>query len=247
MPIDPVAALRRDLGGKLCSGAEYLREWERRDSLVREEPSRAGCGLDRLAAGLRRGAFTEVRVPGPSQGGGLFLAALLARARSEGSYTALLDVGAGFEVEGFPERDLETLLWIGCASVMEAVALFDVVARDGNFRRIVLDGRDCPREDWRAVRAALWQRLARQIRERGAMGVLLTRVSTGMARDRYELEARLELGQLQGEREGIMEAVRVRRAEASGTWQLPDGLGASLGTSLGARKGERRWEAGKIA
>lgn len=176
-------------------------------------PVAGEIGIVELVGNLRSGRITEVVVPGPSRGGGLVLAALLARARREGQYAVLLDVGSGFVIEGFSEHDLESLLWVGCDSVAQAVAAFDLVARDENFRWFILDGRDASAEDWRAVRPALWQRIAQPLRERGAGAVILARVPvTGVAKDRYELAARLELGGLHEERSKLLAAVRARPA-----------------------------------
>lgn len=206
------AALRRDLAGKVRTGSELLEERTRRESLEAPVPL-GGEGLEALVAGLGRGRLVEVLVPGPSRGGGLFLAALLAQARREGRYAALLDVGGGFAAEDHPARDLESLLWAGCDSVEQAVAAFDVVARDENFHWIVLDGREAAPEDWRRVRAALWRRLARHLRERGAVGVLMARGAvTTAAKDRHELVSRLDLASLHEERARLAATVRVRPA-----------------------------------
>ncbi len=176
---------------------------------------RRGGGARGARGRAAAGRLTEILVPGPSRGGGLFLAALLARTRRAGHYAVLFDVGSGFEVESFPERDLESLLWVGCDSVVQAVAGFDVAARDENFRCFVLDGRDAAPEDWRAVRPALWQRVVRQLRERDAVGAILARrTATAVAKDRYELVSRLELDSLHRERGGVAAQVRARRAGA---------------------------------
>lgn len=208
-------ALRRELGGKVRSGSEFLEECEQRGPVA---TAATGNEAETFVAGLRPGRLNEVIVPGPSRGGGLVLAALLARARREGQYAVLLDVGSGFAIESFPERDLESLLWIGCDSMAQAVAAFDVAARDENFRWFVLDGRDAAPEDWRAVRPALWQRIAQPLRERGAVGLILSRVPvTNVAKDRYELESRFDLEALHEERDRLLAAVRARPARGGGT------------------------------
>jgi hypothetical protein len=207
-----LASLRQALGSKVRSGSEFLHECEGRG--MESSPLRVGAsGVEELVVGLRPGRITELLVAGPSRGGGLVLAALLARARREERYAVLFDVGSGFDIGSFPGRDLESLLWIGCDSVEQAVAAFDVAARDENFRWFILDGRDARPEDWRAVRPALWQRIAQPLRERGATGLILSRVPvTGVAKERYELEARFDLEALQDERSRLLASVRVRPA-----------------------------------
>lgn len=207
-----LASLRQALGSKVRSGSEFLHESQGR-GMEASPPPGGSSGVEELVAGLRPGRITEVIVTGPSRGGGLVLAALLGRARREERYAVLFDVGGGFAIESFPGRDLESLLWIGCDSVEQAVAAFDVAARDENFRWFILDGRDVRPEDWRAVRPALWQRIAQPLRERGATGLILSRVPvTGVAKERYELEARFDLEALYEERSRLLATVRVRSA-----------------------------------
>lgn len=217
--------LRRELGGKVRSGSEWLREnAENREGGAAPGPVPAGeTGIEALVAGLRPGRLTEILVAGPSRGGGLVLAALLARMRREGSYAVLFDVGSGFDLAGFPERDLESLLWVGCDSVAQAVAAFDVAARDENFRAFVLDGRDARPEDWRAVRPALWQRIAQPLRERRATGLILARFPvTATAKDRYELVSRLGLDGLHEERGQLLGVVRARPVQRGGVESRTD-------------------------
>lgn len=214
-----IETLRAQLGPRLCSGTDLLRQCVEdvgEISVPREGGMAGEKGIEELVAGLRPGRLTEILVPGPSRGGGLVLAALLARMRREGSYAVLFDVGSGFDIAGFPERDLESLLWVGCDSVAQAVAAFDVAVRDENFRAFVLDGRDARPEDWRAVRPALWQRIAHPLRERRATGLILARSPvTALAKDRYELFSRLELEGLYEERGRLLAAVRARPARGN--------------------------------
>ncbi|MCB1206727.1 MAG: hypothetical protein KDN18_20890 [Verrucomicrobiae bacterium] len=211
--LNAVKSLRKELGSRLFFGTDLLREFGKNGAGEAFPPAGgvAGeSGIAGLVAGLRPGRLTEVVVAGPSQGGGLVLAALLARARLEGSYAMLFDVGSGFAVESFPDRDLETLLWVGCDSVLQAVTAFDIAARDENFRWFVLDGREGKSEDWRAVRPSLWQRISLLLRERGAAGLILARTPvTGVSKDRHEVTARFGLEALHAERSRLFSAVRV--------------------------------------
>jgi hypothetical protein len=214
MPASPdklaaLATLRRELAGKVRSGTEFLEECSRC------APGEATflAGLDAvLGGGFKRGCLTEIHVSGPSRGGGLVLASLLSRARQAGQYAILFDVGNGFAVESFPEHDLESLLWVGCDSAAQAVAVWDVAVRDENYRWFLLDGRDCTPEDWRAVRPAQWQRIVGQMRERESVGVIFARGPvTAVAKARLELVSPLGLESLHQDREAIVAALRFRR------------------------------------
>ncbi len=207
MPVAPakiaaLEALRRELGGRVCSGTEFLRENERKEP---RQTSGLG-GLDAaLGGGLPRGQLTEILVRGVSRGGGVVLAELLAQARREGRYAMLLDVGSGFSIESFPERDLESLLWVGCDSASQAVEALDVATRDENFHLFLLDGRDCEPADWKTIRPQTWYRVLNQLRQREAVAVLFARGEvTAATKHRLEVTSRLELDCLHRERAEIL-------------------------------------------
>ncbi len=205
-----LASLRQALGTNVRSGSEWLRECESRETPLLRSPA-GEIGIDVLLEGLRPGRITEVIVAGPSRGGGLIFAALLARARCEGRYMALVDVGSGLVIENIPERDLESLLWIGCDSVEQAVAACDVVARDENFRWLLVDGREARSEDWRTVPPSVWQRIVRSLREQGVIGLILARVPvTGVVKDRYEVQTHLDAEAFHEERSRLLKRMRVR-------------------------------------
>lgn len=205
---DALESLRRQLGRQIKSGSELLQERE-------EKTLRLVTGLGGLNAalggGLQPGQLTEIIGRGPSRGGGVIMAALLARARSEGRYVMLLDIGAGFSIESFPERDLESLLWVGCDSAMQAVEALDVATRDENFPLFLLDGRDCEPSDWKSVRAQQWYRILNQLRQREAVAVLFARSEvTSATKHRLELVSRLALDDLHQERDAILNRAQFR-------------------------------------
>ena len=203
---DALESLRKQLGRQIKSGSEFLQERE-------QKTIRLVTGLDGLNAalggGLPSGQLTEIIWRGPSRGGGVIMAALLARARSEGRYVMLLDIGAGFSIGSFPERDLESLLWVGCDSATQAVEALDVATRDENFPLFLLDGRDCEPSDWKSVRTQQWYRILNQLRQREAVAVLFARSEvTSATKHRLELVSRLALDDLHQERETILSRAR---------------------------------------
>lgn len=195
-------ALRRQLGRQVKSGSELLQEREQKEiQLV------TGLGglNEKLGGGLAKGQLTEIIGRGPSRGGGVVLAALLAQARSKGCYAMLLDVGSGFSPESFPERDLESLLWVGCDSAKQAVEVLDVATRDENFPLFLLDGRDCEPSDWKSVRVQQWYRVLNQLRQHEAVAVIFARSEvTTATKHRLEVVSRLDLDCLHQERAAIL-------------------------------------------
>jgi len=206
--IDAIQALRKQLGRQIKSGTELLEEREQKPlHLV----TGAGGLNAALGGGLPQGQLTEIIGRGPSRGGGVIMAALLARARSEGRYVMLLDIGAGFSIGSFPERDLGSLLWVGCDSAMQAVEALDVATRDENFPLFLLDGRDCEPSDWKSVRAQQWYRILNQLRQREAAAVLFARSEvTSATKHRLELVSRLVLDDLHQERDAILSRTEIR-------------------------------------
>ncbi len=204
--IDALESLRKQLGRQIKSGSELLQERQQKGVCL-------VTGLDGLdespGGGLPRGELTEIIGRGPSRGLGVVMAALLARARGEGRYVMLLDVGAGFSIESFPERDLESLLRVGCDSAKQAVEVLDVATRDENFHLFLLDGRDCEISDWKSVRTQQWYRILNQLRQREAVAILFARSEvTPATKHRIEVVSRLGLDDLHQERSAILSRTR---------------------------------------
>ena len=201
-------SLRQQLGRQVKSGAELLREREQKE--VRLVTGLGGLN-EMLGGGLVRGQLTEIIGRGVSRGGGVVMAGLLAQVRREGRYAMLLDVGSGFSPESFPERDLESLLWVGCDSAKQAVEALDIATRDENFHLFLLDGRDCEQSDWRSVRAQQWYRVLNQLRQREAVAVLFARSEvTAATKHRLEMISPLTLECLHQERGAILGRTQFR-------------------------------------
>lgn len=219
---DAIQSLRQQLGRQIKSGSDLLEEFEQK-SLC---PVIGSGELDALlGGGLRQGRLTEIIGGGPSRGAGLLMAALLAEARRERRYAILFDIGAGFSIGSFPERDLESLLWVGCDSAKQAVEALDVATRDENFLLFLLDGRDCDPSDWNLVRASQWYRILNQLRRRGASAVLFARNAvTSATKHRLELVSHLALGDLHEERDVLLSRTRIRTErqvseDRAGAWR----------------------------
>lgn len=206
-----LAGLRAQLGSRIQSGTERLREltaegadvsWRQEDSMEPQNGSE-----DAWLSRLPTGQITEIACPKASCGAGLALANLLAAARKAGRYVVLLDVGRGFDSEDFSDSELESLLWIGCSSITEAISALDIAVRDENFDLFLIDARGCPSSDWSGIPAGHWQRILHSLRRRTASAVVFwdqphpARTSiTRVAKQRLTPTNRLRLGDLQRDR-----------------------------------------------
>ena len=208
---DALESIREQLGSRITSGAELLRERERSDQRLAVSSERLN---DALGGGLARGQLTEVVGAGAAAAGGLVMAELLADARREGRYVMLLDVGRGFAPEDFPAEHLESLLWVGCDSTPQAVEALDVATRDENVQLFLLDLRDRDPSDWRSVRASQWHRVLGQLRSREAAAVIFADAPvTSATKRRIEATAPLSVESLHRPRAELVADCRISSVE----------------------------------
>jgi hypothetical protein len=131
-------------------------------------PRRTGAGVptgvraidDALAGGLPPGRLTEL-VSAPGAGGQTVLARLLASGRAARRRIALIDGTDAFAPEALVPDDLRHVVWARARRLAEALAVADILVRDGNFAVVVLDLRDIPRRELQRTPAASWHRLHR--------------------------------------------------------------------------------------
>ncbi|MEM9478653.1 MAG: hypothetical protein AAGA58_03215 [Verrucomicrobiota bacterium] len=183
-----LASLREQAGGLLCTGAD----------LERRQKRSGGCfstGLEQvdreLGGGVGKGAITEMVAARTGAAG--MVASLLGEARSRRIYTALIDVGGTFDPGSYREGTLETLLWVRCRDMDQAVRAVDILARDENFQWLLLDATGRRKVD--TVASRHWQRFAHSLRESGsALVVLSPQAMVGsFARQRIQLVSMLGL------------------------------------------------------
>jgi hypothetical protein len=142
-------------------------------------PRRAGTGVatgihaldEALAGGLPPGRLTEL-VSAPGHGGQTVLARLLASVRAARRRVALIDATDAFAPEALAPDDLRHVVWARARNLAEALAVADILVRDGNFAVVVLDLRDVPRRELQRTPASSWHRLHR-LAERQPAAVLV--------------------------------------------------------------------------
>ena len=119
------------------------------------------------AAGITPGHITEFVSPCGSTGSGLVLAALMEGAEETlREQVALVDGADAFDPRTLSPQALGRLLWLRCHEVQKAVRATDLLLRDGNIPRVLLDLQLCPERALRQVPSQAWHRL-RLLAERG--------------------------------------------------------------------------------
>jgi hypothetical protein len=127
---------------------------------------------DALGGGLPAGCLTELVSAAPSGGGQTVVAGLLAATREARRRIALVDGSDGFAPEAVPADVLRHLVWVRCRAPAEALAVADILVRDGNYAAVVIDLRGCAERALRRTPACVWYRLQRAA-EGGAAAVLV--------------------------------------------------------------------------
>lgn len=150
------------------------------------------------AVGVTPGQITEFVSPQPSAGSSLVLGALIEGAgETLREPVALVDAADAFDPCTLARKDLERLLWVRCAEVQKAVLATDMLLRDGNIPRVILDLQICQERAVRQVPSQAWHRL-RLLAERhgAALCVFSAFQAVPCARSRLLLERPLPLGML---------------------------------------------------
>jgi hypothetical protein len=185
---------------------DLLREKFREAQQVREHAAVAATGIAALdAAGMGGGMITEIVSAGA--GAGLLLLAL-AEARGEGvrRLVALVDGADAFDPRAVEAATLERLLWLRCCrDARKAVRVADLLLRDGNLPRVLLDLRFHASRDLRGIPANVWHRL-RMLAERSeaALCVFTPSRIVPCARSRLVMEQRFSLDDLDAPREALL-------------------------------------------
>ncbi len=133
----------------------------------------AAAAIDELlGGGLSAGRLTELVSGSPSSGGQTVLAGLLASTRIARQRVVLVDGADGFAPEAMPPDLLRHLVWVRCGGADQALAVADILVRDGNYAALALDLRGCPERSLRRIPATAWYRLQRAA-EGGSVAVLV--------------------------------------------------------------------------
>ena len=184
------------------------------------------------AAGVTPGQITEFVSPCGSAGSGLVLAALMeGQEETLREQVALVDGADAFDPRALSPEALGRLLWLRCRQVQKAVRATDLLLRDGNIPRVLLDLQLCPEREVRQIPSQAWHRL-RLLAERGgaSLCVFTPFQTVPCARSRLLLDRQLPLATLDEERPTLLTTLSgrvIRRGAALEPLPLPMPVGAS--------------------
>jgi hypothetical protein len=180
------------------------------------------------AAGIAPGCITEIASAHGSAGAGLILAALLEGGNDALQQpVALVDGADAFDPRDVPPEALGRLLWLRCRDAARAVRAADLLLRDGNIPRVLLDLQLCPAREVRQIPAQAWHRLRMLTEKGGAILCAFTSFQTvPCARSRLVLEQPQPLEALDAPRAVLLSSLK-GRATRRGTALQSETLSAT--------------------
>ena len=154
-----------------------------------------GC-LDAL--GLMAGVICEIVATKGSAGSGLLLVALI---ESTGEAlrrpVALVDGANAFDPTQVSSAALNRLLWVRCETPEQAMRASDLLIRDGNIPRVLLDLQLCSEKAIRQIPSQAWHRLRLLAEKNGVTLCTFTSFATvPCARSRLILQQQYPLESL---------------------------------------------------
>jgi hypothetical protein len=175
------------------------------------------------------GAVSELVSSAAGTGTGWLLHELLeARAEVVRSWVALVDGADGFDPALSSRRVRERMLWLRCGETMRAVQAADLLLRDGNIPRVLLDLHLCPVREVRGIPAQRWHRMRLLAEKSGVSLCALTPTqSVPCARSRLVLDTTLGVHDLSASISSLssrLKGVTTRRSSGRTSVIPPGGL-----------------------
>lgn len=160
-------------------------------------------------AGMMAGSICEIVAPHASAGAGLVLAVLMEGANNvQRQPVALVDGADALNPRALSCGALSRLLWLRCRDAARAVRAADLLLRDGNIPRVLLDLQLCPARSVRQIPAQAWHRLRLLAEKSGVALCAFTSFQTvPCARSRLVLEQQHPLDSLDMPRAVLLAAL----------------------------------------
>lgn len=174
------------------------------------------------AAGMMAGSICEIVSAHVSSGAGLLRVALISGEKEcTRQPAALVDGADAFDPASVPKEALEQLLWVRCHDVERAMQAADLLLRDGNIPRVLLDLQWCAAREVRQVPAPVWHRLRMLAEKSGAALCAFTPFQTvPCAKSRLVLEEPQMLEAMDTSREVLLASLKGRVVRSSSNTRL---------------------------
>lgn len=132
-------------------------------------------GLDPLlGGGWPRGEVSELVGEGHGSGTAQVLQAWIRQTAREGQFLALADGTDSLDLDSLDPAILTRLLWVRCRGADEALKAADILLRDRNFSRVVVDLKLCPATELRRLSSSVWHRFHRLTEQHGTTALVIT-------------------------------------------------------------------------
>jgi hypothetical protein len=127
-----------------------------------------------LEGGWPKGGVSELVGQGVGSGVVQVLHAWIRQTALEGQFLVLVDAGDSLDVDALEPRVLARILWVRGHSVEEALRAADLLLRDRNFPRVVIDLKPCPAKALGRISSSVWHRLRRLTEQHGTTALVMT-------------------------------------------------------------------------
>jgi len=170
------------------------------------------CGVDWIdQIGLEKASLCEISSQASSPAGGaVILGQMLRHIIQERQRLVLIDgadsfdpsilpVFEGYSPHGMGESDLDGyFIWARCRYVAEAVKVADMILRDGNLPRTIIDLQQNAVKEIREIPASSWLRLRSLAEDSGVSCLIMTPTpSINCASMRFEIQSQFSLDDLE--------------------------------------------------
>lgn len=160
-----------------------------------------------------KGGITEIIPTHPATGLPLLLASLLHHepAGQSPPTFALIDGADSFDPASFPPADCAKLLWIRCQNPDQTLKAADLILRDGNVPRVVIDLLSLPTQEVRSIPSSAWHRLNRLIESNDSIAIVFHRYPLiPCVRLRLLVTSRFSIDHFDRGRADLLQQVQVR-------------------------------------
>lgn len=176
------------------------------------EPSSQSLTAPSYQNELPQGGITEVTPAGPACGPNLFIASLISREPDPTPMPglALIDGRCQFDPCSFTPQDCSKLLWIRCSNGSESLKVTDLILRDGNLPRVILDLLGFKPRELAEIPTSTWHRFKQWIEANNLILIVLTPCPMiPCAILRLSLHSRFSLSHFDHPREQLMKKLEV--------------------------------------